>query len=64
MNPLIYVAVSLVLIIPLWRILKRAGLSPYGSLWALAPGLGHLIVLGILAFAAWPARTQSPTEVR
>lgn len=47
-----YLAGAVLLTIPLWRILKRAGHPPALSLIALAPG-GFIICLGILAFSKW-----------
>ena len=41
-------------VLPIWRILKKAGLSPYWSLWAIIPLFGHLVVMGKLAFSRWP----------
>jgi len=40
-------------IIPLWVICKKAGLSPWLSLIVLFPGFGILILLYVLAFAEW-----------
>lgn len=40
-------------IIPLWFICKKAGLSPWLSLIVLFPGFGTLILLYILAFSDW-----------
>jgi hypothetical protein len=52
---LIYVLFSLLLIIPTWRILTRAGFAGALSLFHLVPLLGMLVVLAILAFTTWPA---------
>ncbi|HEY3704853.1 MAG TPA: hypothetical protein VGL22_07295 [Terracidiphilus sp.] len=40
-------------IIPLWFICKKSGLSPWLSLIVLFPGFGTLILLYILAFSDW-----------
>ncbi|KPF69043.1 hypothetical protein IP84_07660 [beta proteobacterium AAP99] len=53
------VVVALLLVIPLWRICQRAGLSPYLSLVAAVPFIGLLIVAAVLAFAPWPARPDA-----
>jgi hypothetical protein len=52
---LIYVLFSLLLIIPTWRILTRAGFAGALSLFHLVPLVGMLVVLAILAFTTWPA---------
>jgi O-antigen ligase len=46
---------TLLIIIPLWKVCRRAGFHPAISLIAIIPLLGLLIVAGILAFADWPA---------
>jgi uncharacterized membrane protein YhaH (DUF805 family) len=54
------VLVSLVLIIPTWRICTRAGFSGALSLFHLVPFIGSFIVMGMLAFSTWPAGEASP----
>ena len=49
------VTLAALLIIPVWRIFRRAGLQPALALLLLVPGLGVLIVSLILAFSRWPA---------
>jgi H+/Cl- antiporter ClcA len=49
----------LLLVVPLWRIFGRAGLSPLLSLLALVPVLGLLIVSAILAYTDWPAARRN-----
>jgi len=63
---LIVLVGALLLIIPTWRILQRAGFSGALSLLHLLPVVGTFVVLAILAFATWPAgeappRPRSPT---
>lgn len=53
-NLLSSVLVSLLLVIPLWRVFGRTGLHPALSLLVFIPVLGFLIVLGVLAFSRWP----------
>lgn len=48
-----WLALSALFIVPLWRIFRRAGLTPGWTLLWILPLLGPLIVLAILAFAAW-----------
>jgi hypothetical protein len=50
----IHVLVALILIIPSWRILDRAGFSGGWSLLHLVPVIGSFIVMAILAFGDWP----------
>jgi hypothetical protein len=51
---LVHLVVALVLIIPSWRILNRAGFSGALALIHLVPVIGSLIVMAILAFSDWP----------
>ena len=46
---------SILFVIPLWKICKRAGFPPVLSLLACVPLLGILIVGAVLAFVEWPA---------
>lgn len=46
---------SILFVIPLWKICKRAGFPPALSLLACVPLLGILIVCAVLAFVEWPA---------
>ena len=52
---IVHLLVALVLIIPSWRILTRAGYSGALSLFHLVPVIGSFIVMAILAFGDWPA---------
>jgi hypothetical protein len=49
---LLYVAL---IIIPAWRILKRAGLNPAWAYLVFLPGLGPLAVIIILVYSDWPS---------
>ena len=40
-------------IVPFWKILPRAGLSPWLALVTIIP-LGTLVLLWVLAFKRWP----------
>ena len=55
-----YVLISLLLIIPTWRICTRAGFSGALSLFHLVPFIGSFNVMGMLAFSTWPAGESSP----
>jgi ABC-type glycerol-3-phosphate transport system permease component len=48
------IVLAAVTVVPLYRIMAKAGLNPILSLIIVIPGLGYLIVIGILAFATWP----------
>ena len=50
-----WLLLSLLLIIPSWRILSRAGYSGALSLFHLVPVIGSFIVMAILAFGDWPS---------
>jgi len=48
-----YLIAVVVLMIPCWFILKKAGFSPWLSLLCIVPSLGTLVLLYVLAFAQW-----------
>ena len=52
---IVHLLLSLLLIIPSWRIFSRAGYSGALSLFHLVPVIGSFIVMAILAFGDWPA---------
>ncbi len=56
----VHLLLSLVLIIPTWRICTRAGFSGALSLFHLVPVIGSFIVMGMLAFSTWPAGEAAP----
>jgi hypothetical protein len=49
-----HLLLSLLLIIPTWRICQRAGFSGALSLLHLVPIIGSFIVMAVLAFSSWP----------
>lgn len=53
---------AVLLAVPLWRIFRRAGLTPALSLFVFVPWLGLLIVLGLLALRDWPAHPSDVVE--
>ena len=50
-----HVVLSLLLVIPTWRIFVRAGFSGALSLLHFVPVVGVLVIMAILAFSDWPA---------
>ncbi len=56
----VHLFLSLVLIIPTWRICTRAGFSGALSLFHLVPVIGSFIVMGMLAFSTWPTGEAAP----
>ena len=57
-----YVVVVVILMVPFWFILKKAGFSPWLALLCIIPSLGTLVLLYVLAFAEWrvvPAPQQA-----
>lgn len=50
-----YIVVCAIMIVPLWRVHQRAGLSPVLSILVAIPLAGPLVVLLLLAFTDWPA---------
>ena len=59
---IVHLLLSLLLIIPSWRILSRAGYSGALSLFHLVPVIGPFIVMAILAFGEWPSGEASHGE--
>ncbi len=53
--------ILVIVVIPFWQIFKKAGYSPWHSLWMLIP-MANLIALYVLAFSTWPASNKSTTE--
>ena len=58
-----HLLVALLLIIPTWRIFVRAGFSGALSLLHLAPFVGLLVIMAILAFSDWPAGEAPAAKV-
>lgn len=56
------VIVAALLLVPVWRIHKRAGLFPAMSLLILVPFVGVVASSLILAFSRWPA-TRRPSQI-
>ena len=50
-----YVLFCILMIVPLWRVYGRTGLTPALSLLFAVPVAGPLVVLLLLAFNDWPA---------
>lgn len=53
---IIYVAI---IVVPFWRIFKKAGYTGALSLLALIP-LVNIILLWVFAFSKWPVEKQNP----
>jgi len=51
--PIIILITIVIVMLPCWFILKKAGFSPWLCLLCLIPSLGTLVLLYILAFADW-----------
>lgn len=48
--------VTVLMMIPLWRVFRRTGRDPWLCLLFFAiPPIGILVMIGILAFGHWPA---------
>ena len=60
----VHVLFALLLIVPSWRILERAGYSGLHSLFHLVPVIGPFIVMAILAFGDWPNGEGRPAPQR
>lgn len=57
-NFLVSIVVTILIVVPLWRICIRAGFNGALSLLIFIPLLGILIVGAILSFAKWPIEIQ------
>lgn len=55
--------VTLLMMIPLWRVFRRTGRDPWLSLLFFAiPPVGILVMIGILAFGHWPSERRGTSE--
>jgi hypothetical protein len=61
---IVHVLFALLLIVPSWRILERAGYSGLYSLFHFVPVIGPFIVMAILAFGDWPNGEGRPAVAR
>jgi hypothetical protein len=62
-QPIWGLIIVVLVVVPLWRVCRRAGFHPALSLVAIIPLVGLLIVAAVLALAEWPtARSQEPSE--
>ena len=57
-----HLVLSLLLVIPTWRIFVRAGFSGALSLLHFVPVVGLLVIMAILAFSDWPAGEAPPAK--
>ena len=60
--PIIILVAIVIVMVPCWFILKKAGFSPWLSLLCIVPSLGTLVLLYVLAFSEWrvvPAPTAA-----
>lgn len=60
--PIIILFTIVIVMVPCWFILKKAGFSPWLCLLCLIPSLGTLVLLYILAFADWKV-LPAPTAI-
>ena len=51
--PIIFLVVIVIVMVPCWFILKKAGFTPWLALLCVIPSLGTLVLLYMLAFADW-----------
>lgn len=54
--------VSLILIVPVWKIFTKAGLQPALSLLVFIPLFGLIVTVMVLAFNEWPAFKNQTTD--
>lgn len=49
----LYLVAIVIVMIPCWFILKKAGFTPWLALLCIVPSLGTLVLLYVLAFVEW-----------
>ncbi len=49
---------TIIVIIPLWKVHQKAGQNPAISVVTVIPLLGGLISMGVLAFGTWNVTTK------
>ena len=54
---------ALIVLIPMWRLLVRLGLSRLWLLLLLIPLFGIFILIWVIAFRRWPARSGTVEDV-
>jgi hypothetical protein len=57
---ILWLIIATLVIIPAWRILRKAGFIPALSLLLIVPILGWFCVIIVLAFVPWPALRRRP----
>jgi hypothetical protein len=57
---LFFLVAVVIVMIPCWFILKKAGFTPWLALLCLLPSLGTLVLLYVLAFAEWKVTPAPP----
>ncbi len=62
MFAIFWLVIMAIIIIPLWKICTKAGLSGPLSLLALIPAIGMLVVLYVVAFSEWKVVPLSLTS--
>jgi ABC-type spermidine/putrescine transport system permease subunit II len=60
MTIIIGIVLTILFVIPLWRIFQRAGMHPAMSLLAMLPLVGPVVVMAVLAWSDWPRLSASP----
>ena len=59
-----WMGTALLLIVPVWRIVRRTGRHPALSLLLFFPVLGVVVLSLLLAFGRWPALHRSGNSQR
>jgi len=49
-----WIIVTVITVVPFWRVMTRVGIAPALSLLLLIPGVGFLAVLFVIAYSDWP----------
>ncbi len=60
---LVYIVVTVLVVVPLWRIHGKVGQNPALSLISAIPLVGLIISCSILAFAKWDIEENMNTEI-
>ncbi len=61
MGPVVMLIFTILMVLPFWRICKKAGYNGAFSLFILIP-IANMIFLYWLAFAKWPTENSERTE--
>ncbi len=56
------IVLTILFVIPLWKIFQRTGLHPAMSLLSLIPLIGPVVATAVLALSEWPSLDKQPRQ--